>query len=434
MGISIRNVLLFDKRVDLFIEGNKFKKITPTGEGIYYKGNTVIFFDKTNDGEKKLVFRADEVIDGRNKAIVPAFYNLHCHAAMNILRGFCEDLPLFDWLEKIWVKEDSLNGEDIYNGTRLAILEMIKSGTVFFADMYWHHKDVIRAVEQMGIRADVGICFMDKLSKKEREERFGFIEDFSKQNRGRISVCAAPHAVYTCSKELYLQCHDSALKTGGYMQTHLCETEKEVADCKNLTGKTPVKYLYDIGVLDKRTIAAHCVHLRQEDAKLMAKSKTVAVHNPASNMKLSSGFFPVEMMKEEGCTLALGTDGASSNNNLSMIEEMKLACLLAKVSSSKADSLKAEEVFEMATITGAEAYGLNAGKIEEGKLADCILVDLDNERMQPLYNIIYNIVYSADSSCVDTVICDGKIVMRDHYVKDQEEIIAKARKYATREV
>lgn len=423
--ILIKNVWLDGEEKCVIVRNNHIFKIVASQDVSDIKDNTIYI----NKGQEN--YKADTVINGKNKAILPGFYNLHCHAGMNILRGYSEDLPLFDWLQKIWKRESELSAEDIYNGTRLAILEMIKSGTVFFSDMYWHHKTVIRAVEEMGIRCDVGVCFMDRLSRKETEENFDFIKEFSKEKKSRISVSPAPHAIYTCSKELYRQCFELAKATDTYLQTHLAETIQEVEDCKKANnGLTPVEYLDKTGVLYERTIAAHCVHLNEKDATIFAERKSVAVHNPCSNMKLSSGVFPMLLMKSKNCNIALGTDGCSSNNNLSMIEEMKFACLLAKVAFKRADALSAKEIYKMATINGAKAYNINAGEIEEGKLADFILVDLDNERLQPLHNIIYNMVYSADSSCVDTVVCDGKILMQDHKVENEEEIIEKARRYA----
>lgn len=408
MSILIKNVLLDNKRVDIFIENNKFTKI-----------------DKHIDD-----IQTDKTIDGNNKVILPGFYNLHCHAGMNLLRGYCEDLPLFSWLQKIWQKEATLTAEDIYNGTRLAILEMIKSGTVFFADMYWFHKEIVRAVEEMGIRADVGVCFMDRLSEKERDENFEFISDFAKQKHTRITVSPAPHAIYTCSKELYKECYKSAMDNVVFLQTHLAETETEYNDCIKNNNLTPVEYLDSMGVLNDRTIAAHSVYFTEKDAELFASKQSVAVHNPCSNMKLSSGIFNMPMMKQKGVRVALGTDGCSSNNNLSMIEEMKFATLLSKVGYMKADALTAQEIYNIATFEGATAYNINAGKIEEGRLADCILVDLNNERMTPNYNTVFNMVYSADSSCIDTLICDGRVLMENHHVENEEEIIEIAQKYA----
>lgn len=431
--ILIKDVLLDNEKKYIVTTNSYISKIIPANDVIAIENNTLFF--RTNRQENKSAnstISFSLLINGENKAILPAFYNLHCHAGMNILRGYSEDLPLFDWLQKIWAREALLSAQDIYNGTRLAILEMIKSGTVFFADMYWYNEEVVRAVEEMGIRCDVGVCVMDRLGNKAIDEKFDYIREFNKTNNcDRISVSPAPHAIYTCSKELYQRCYDLANECDVRMQTHVSETLQEVEECKQQhNGLSPVEYLNEINVLDNRTIAAHCVHFSEKDAEIFAKQGSIAVHNPCSNMKLSSGAFNMPLMKDKKCNITLGTDGCSSNNNLSMMEEMKFACLLSKITFQKADILTAKEVFKMATVNGAKAYNINAGEIKEGKLADFILVDLNNERLQPLYDIIHNIVYASDSSCIDTVVCNGEIVMQNHKVRNEEEIIEIAKRYA----
>lgn len=428
MRTLIKNVLLENQKVCILIKDNVFEKIFDVKSLVCLIGNKLTY--KADEVfQKEIVL--DKIIDAENKAILPAFYNLHCHAAMTLLRGYAEDMPLFDWLQKIWQREAELKAEDIYHGSRLAIVEMIKSGTVFFADMYWHSEEVIKAVEEMGVRCDVGVTLMDRLSNKEIERDFDFIRQYNKDKHERISVSPAPHAIYTCSEKLYRQAYEIAKETDTFLQTHLAETKKEFDDCQKAhNGLSPLQWLDSIGVMDERTITAHCIYFTEKDAEIFSKRKSVAVHNPCSNMKLASGIFPMPLMKKYGCKVALGTDGTSSNNNLSMIEEMKMACLLGKVGFLNAEVVSAKEVFEMATRKGAEYYNILSGTIEEGKLADCILVNLDNERMQPLYNVIYNMVYSADSSCVDTVICNGKVLMQNHKIENEKEIIEKAKSYA----
>lgn len=412
MNILIKQILFNNTITDVLISENKFQKI-----------------GKIDVSTTKI----DKIIDGKDMAILPAFYNLHSHAAMCLLRGFCEDLPLMPWLQNIWKKEATLTGEDIYDGTRLAILEMIKSGTVFFADMYWFEKDILRACEEMNIRCNIGVTFMDSLGKETIDNKLSLLDDYAKYDNDLITFAPAPHAIYTCSGELYQKCFDNAVKNNLYLQTHLCETTTEVLDCKKAHNNlTPVEYLDALGVLNDRTIAAHLVHITDNDAQILHDRQVTAVHNPCSNMKLSSGAFNMPLAKKYQLNVALGTDGCSSNNNLSMTEEMKFACLLAKLAWESADSLTANEVFSMATINGAKSYGLHAGKIEEGYLADCILVNLANERLVPSWNLIYNMVYSADSSCIDTVICNGKILMEHHRVDNEEEILNKAKKFLSK--
>lgn len=406
MKTLIKNALIDGIEQDLLIEDNVIRK---KAKGI-------------EDGEA-------EIVNAEDKAVIPAFYNMHTHAAMALLRSYSEDKPLFDWLNNIWKREAELTPEDIYNGTRLAILEMIKSGTVFFADMYWHNEAVVRAARSMGIRADVGICLMDSLGKEVIKQKSDFAKSFRKDENSLVSIGIAPHAVYTCSSELYRRSFELAREHGLLFHTHLAETEKEVADCLKQHGKTPVEYLYDLGVLDEQTLVAHCVHLNERDMELLAESKATLVHNPCSNMKLASGVFDSEAVMRKGCRIALGTDGNSSNNNLSMMEEMKFASLLAKIHYMNPTAGKAEEVMRWATQNGARAVGLNAGRIEEGALADILIVKLDNERLVPNNDIISSIVYSADARCIDSVMCDGKFLMRNGVVDKEEEIIATARKY-----
>lgn len=405
--VLIKNAVLDNKNTDLLIVNGVISKIAPCIEDLEAK-----------------------VFDVRQKAVMPAFYNMHTHSSMTLLRSYCEDLPLFDWLNNIWKREAELTAEDIYNGTRLAILEMIKSGTVFFADMYWFHDAIVKAAESMKIRANVGICFMDSLGKDAINANFDYAKSFQKSEGSLVDLGIAPHAIYTCSKELYRQCFEFANENGFLFHTHLAETQTEVEDSLRDNGLRPVEYLESLGVLNDRMLAAHCVHLSDEEFQILSERKTTLVHNPCSNMKLASGVFDSEKAKHYGCNIALGTDGTSSNNNLSMIDEMKFASLLAKVHYMNPQTGKVCDVIDWATINGAKAVGLNAGKIKEGMLADLLLVNLDNERLVPDNDLLSNIVYSADSRCIDSVMCNGEFLMRKGIVENEEEIIETARAYA----
>jgi 5-methylthioadenosine/S-adenosylhomocysteine deaminase len=347
---------------------------------------------------------------------------------MALLRSYSEEKSLQAWLNEIWKKEATLTNEDIFNGSRLAILEMIRSGTIFFADMYWKHSSVIAAVRDMGVRANVGITFMDTLDGKTYGENMEFIRDFANDDE-MISISVAPHAIYSCSESLYEKCYEIAHNKGLNLHTHLCETQKEVADCISKHGISPVELLDKLGVLDKKTIAAHCLHLTPKDADILASRGVNVVHNPCSNMKLASGVFPYLLLKERGINIALGTDGSASNNSLSMLEEMKFASLLAKVSTNDPTSLPAQEVFQWATTHSAAAFGLKAGVIAEGYDADCLLVNMNNVSLVPNNNLIASLVYSADNECINSVICNGKILMQDRIIEKEEEIVAKARKF-----
>jgi len=408
MSILIRNVLLDGKQRNVLIEGNRFKNLDAP------ENATV-----------------DEVIDAGGFAILPAFYNTHSHSPMTLLRGYADDMELFTWLnDHIWPFEAQMKPEDIYAGTRLAILEMIKSGTVFFCDMYWTEWETARAVEEMGVRACVSahvIGFHPRQVQVDTLERARAWKD----RAGRVTMAVAAHAPYTCSAELIRECHGLAKELGMPFVIHLAETKKEFDDCVKDHGLTPVQYLDSLGVLDRNTVAAHVVYVNDEDVRILAERGVVISHNPVSNMKLASGIFRGQALEQAGCRITLGTDGASSNNNLSMIEEMKVASLMAKASSGPLAG-SAETVLRWATRNGAEAFGLDAGQIREGALADAILVDLANERLVPNHNLVSNWVYSADSSCVDTVICDGRVIMRNRKVPGEDQILEEARKSVAR--
>ena len=373
-----------------------------------------------------------EVVDCKGFAIMPAFYNGHCHAAMTLLRGYADDMPLMEWLQEyIWPFEAKMQPRDIEIGTRLAILEMIKSGTVFFSDMYWHREYTMKVVEEMGIRATIGVTFAENIDSPEHiEENIRFLQNHSHESE-RVKIAAMPHAIYTVGEKLFRRCAEAARAEGLILHTHLSETQTEVADCLEANGCTPVELLDHWSVLGGNFVAAHCVHLTDSDMKLLADSGSTAILNPCSNLKLGSGIPQIVNMMEHGVRLGLGTDGASSNNNLDMHEEMKLVSLLAKADGC-AEALPASEALKMATANVARAYGINAGAIAEGCLADALLIDLKNERLAPNHNLTSNWVYSADSSAINSVICNGEFVMRNRHIDGEEEIVREAEACAKR--
>ncbi len=410
MGILIRKVEFNGASTDVLIDGNRFKKV---GENLDAEGA--------------------QVVDGRGKAILPTFVNAHTHASMTLMRSYADDLELHDWLTNyIWPLESKMDEEDIYHGARLACLEMIKSGTTCFNDMYWHFHGVARAVEESGMRAvlsSVFIDFNDPEKAAEQRELTAKLFDESKRYSDRIGFALGPHAIYTVSEESLRWAKGFAEDNSLLIHIHISETEKEVQDCLSLHGVRPVQWLEKIGLLGPNVVVAHAVHVSDEEIGILARQDVKVVHNPVSNMKLCSGSFPFARMKAGGVDISLGTDGCSSNNNLDMLEEMKMATLHAKLVHSDPTVLPAPMGFEMATAGGAHALGVDCGAIEEGKLADCMLVDLSNHRLAPGYQLIDDMVYSADASCIDTVICNGKILMQDGCVDGEEEIVAAARNY-----
>ena len=388
--LLIKNVLLKDRKTDILVADGRFKSLcAPEGT------------------------RADETLDAEGMAILPPFYNTHTHAAMSLLRGYADDMPLQKWLQDyIWPYENKMTAQDIREGSRLAVREMIRTGTVFFSDMYFEIDQTIAVVQEFGIRAAIGVTFVDSHSKSQQADKLDMLRHWVDPSGGLITLTVAPHAIYTVSPDLLVKCADTARSLGLKLHIHLSETRQEVEDCLRAHGTTPVRYLDSLGFLGPDVIAAHVVHVDEEEAAILASRGVTIAHCPCSNMKLASGIFPYKLLHEAGCRITLGTDGDSSNNNLDMREEMKFAALLAKVSSGDPEVLPAAEALEMATRSGAEAFGLDAGVIREGAPADALLVRLDDPRMQPCHNLVSNWVYAAGSSCIDSVICNGNIVMK----------------------
>ncbi len=364
---------------------------------------------------------AETVLDAEGAAILPAFYNTHNHAAMTLLRGYADDMPLQEWLsEYIWPYEDKLTDDDIEKGSRIAVKEMINGGSVFFNDMYFGIERTIKAADESGMRACIGITVMDNHSKAVEEEKRSFVENWKDPSGGRIQLAIAPHSIYTVGKEKLIRSAEWARRYGLKIHIHVSETITEVRDCIKEHGTTPVRYLDSTGLLGPDVIAAHCVHVDEEEWDILAKRGVTVSHCPCSNMKLGSGRFPYEKAIRSGARITLGTDGCSSNNNLDMREEMKFASLLAKaVGEGEGESLDnfgdpsllpAGEVLKWACRNGAEAFGIDGGVIAEGKAADCILADMRSADMSPCHNLISNWVYSASTADIRAVICDGRIL------------------------
>lgn len=411
MSLLIKNVSLNSRKKDIYIEENLIKEIN-----------------------NKIEHEAEFKIDGKNKAAAPSFVNAHTHAAMTLLRGYADDMKVHEWLEtKIWPMEAKLTENDVYWGARLACLEMIKSGTTFFNDMYWEYHGTAKAADDAGIRAAVSAVFIDLFDEEKADEQIKLNKKLFKESKkysDRVTFALGPHAIYTVSEESMAWAKDFADKNNLLLHIHLSETKKEVEDCKHKHNKRPVEYLEDIGFLGDNVIAGHCIWLNDNEIKILKKHDVRIAHNPASNMKLASGAFPYKKMKNAELTIALGTDGCASNNNLDMFEEMKFASLLQKSSSTDSTAMPSNEIFEIATEGGAKAFGLNCGRVEEGKSADLLLIDLKNIHLNPHHNLVSNLVYSAHGDCVDTTICNGKILMENKKVEGEDEILEKAQEAA----
>lgn len=379
----------------------------------------------------------DRIIDAAGKILLPGFINTHTHLSMTLFRGLADDLSLDSWLnDHIWPMEANLNGEYCYIGALLGAVELIKSGTTTFSDMYFYMEDVARAVDEAGIRAVLSYGMIDfgDAEKRENEirENMALFNSCNGMADGRIKVFFGPHSPYTASEELLVKVRQLADEYDMGIHIHVSETQKEINDILEEKGARPFEYLERIGFLGPDVVAAHSVWLSDEEIEIIRKNNVKVSHNPCSNMKLASGIAPVSKLIENDVCVSIGTDGASSNNNLDLIEELKTASLLQKVSTLDPKVLDSDESLAMGTIRGAEALGLDdeIGSIEVGKKADIILIDTDSANMVPDSSTLSsNIIYSANGSNVDTTICNGKILMENRKltVLDEEEIYKKAR-------
>ena len=399
--ILIEGALINNKTQDLLIEKNKIKRI----------GKNLI--EKENLNKKDL-----KIISGKNKVVIQGLINTHTHTPMTLFRGVADDLPLMDWLNNyIWKMEAHLNEEIVYNGTLLGCMEMIKSGTTTFNDMYFYMNGIIKGVQETGIRAYLGYGMIDLFDEEKRQkelkETINTINTIKKLNNPKITPTVSPHAPYTCSMELLKESHNLAEKYDIPLHIHLNETLDEIKTVEELSNKRPFEYLDSFGFFDGvKVISAHNVHLSDKEIEII-KNKNIALsHNPISNLKLASGIAPIPKLMENNVLITLGTDGCGSNNNLNLFEEIKMASLIHKGNTLNPTVVSASQSFEFATKNGAKALGLNAGELVEGALADIVIVDTNKPNLIPKENIYSHLVYSFNG-VVDMVLIDGKIVLND---------------------
>ena len=394
-------------------------------------------------GDKISKISADEpenaqIIDGKGKFATPGLVNAHTHASMTLLRSYSDDKSLMDWLEKdIWPVEAQMTRKDIFFGAALAAIEMIRGGTTAFADMYGPNmEEVAKIVAESGLRGSLSrglISFAD--GDKKLAENVDLYKNFHGAADGRITIMLGPHAIYTCPPEYLRKVANEAAKLGAEIHMHMNETQTEIEDCLNNYGKRPFEVVNDTGLLENGFLAAHCVHLSDSEIEIIKSKKIRVAHNPGSNLKLASGIAPVKKLLDNEIMVALGTDGASSNNNLDVLEEIRLAALLAKVESMNPSAVPANQALKMATEFGAEALGLRkVGKLEVGYKADIVLWDMRGVEWQPSYNPASLLVYSANSASADTVIVDGKVLMQNRELKtlDEEKILSEFTACASR--
>lgn len=414
--ILLKNALLDDKRVNIYVNDGMIASITPSVPG-----------------EPLTVDAATEVVDCSTKAVLPSFINMHTHAAMSMMRGVGEDISFHEWLARIWRIESGLTPEYVYYATKLACLEMIKTGTATFNDQYWFMPQARLAAVEMGIRPVLSYVLCDRMdpeqSRIQIRECIRHYEDsllWPEKTQFAISV----HAVYSVCEDTIVWAARFASEHGLKLHIHLSETQKEVNDCKAAhNGMSPVEYLESLGFLSQDVIAAHALWLSEKDVEILGRRRVNCVHNINSNLKLTSGYrFKYNELRDAGANVCIGTDGCGSSNNLDMLEAMKTAAIVQKAWRGDPTAMPLDELFAAGTSNGAKALGINTGVVKVGNKADLMLVDIDNWHFVSNAPTLANFVYSAHSDCIDSLMCDGRWIMRNRIVKGEREILADARK------
>ncbi len=382
-------------------------------------------------------FEAEETCGGEHLVAMPGLVNTHTHAAMTLCRGYADDMALEPWLqEKIWPFERNLTADHVYHGTMLAIAEMLLGGTTTFCDMYFHERQGVRAALDSGMRMAPGAVLLGFLPGADAkiEAARAFVTELKGAGEGRIHPFLAPHSLYTCNTDQWQKIIAVARETGARISTHISETLRENADVTRDWGQSPVQTLHKIGALDAPLLAAHCVHTDERDREIMAATPFFVAHNPQSNLKLASGIAPVADYLRHGITVGLAPDGTASNNNLDLWEEMRLAATLHKAATADPTAISARQALQMATIEGAKCLGLESeiGSLERGKRADICLLDFDAPHLTPRHNVVSNLVYAAGAGDVDSVLVDGRWMLKNRQLQtlDLQRICALARESA----
>ena len=413
--ILLKNIAVKNVVSDLLIEGQHISRIVPAGEIVDVPAGA-------------------EVVECSGKVAMPGFINMHTHAGMAMMRGIGEDIAFHEWLDRIWEVEKNIDEEYVYHATRVACLEMVKTGTVTFNDQYWYSGMAYKAAMELGIRPVLSYVICDRndpeAAEAQKEECLEYFERAKAWSDKAIFVISV-HAIYSVAESMILWSKQFARDNGLLLHIHISETEKEVEDCKALHGgMSPVEYLDSLGVLDSNVIAAHTLWLSDKDVEILGKRGVTCVHNVNSNLKLTSGYkFKYNELRDAGANVCIGTDGCGSSNNLDMLEAIKTSAIVQKAWRVDSSAMPINELIDMATVNAASVLKLNTGRLEEGALADIILVDTDNYHFMSPAPFEANFIYSAHSDCVDSVICDGKFVMRNRVVPGEKEILAEAKKY-----
>ena len=411
--ILLKEIMVNGKESDLLIEGDRISRIAEAGT---------------------VNAAGAEVVCCKDKVAVPGFINMHTHAGMSLMRGIGEDIAFHEWLAKIWEAEKNLDEDYVYHATKVACLEMIKTGTTTFNDQYWYMPMACKAASEMGIRAFLSYVICDRNDPEESERQKVQCEQMYQESRSWSSLATlviSIHAIYSVSEPMILWATEFARQRGLKLHVHLSETQKEVEDCMaQHGGMSPVEYLESLGVLGPDVIAAHTLWLSDKDVEILGKHDVTCVHNVNSNLKLTSGYrFRYNELRDAGANVCIGTDGCGSSNNLDMLEAMKTSAIVQKAWREDPTAMPIGELIAMATSNPAKALGIEAGKLEEGALADIAIVDTGSYHFMSAAPFEANLIYSAHSDCVDSVICNGKFVMKNRVVEGEKDILSKARKY-----
>ena len=416
--ILLKNILSEGVASDILIDGNLIANVSKSGN-------------------QTLVPEETEVVDCTGKAAFPAFINMHTHAGMALMKGIGEDMAFHEWLDKIWQVEEHIDDEYVYCATKAAWLEMIKTGTVTFNDQYWHMPMAYKAAMELGMRPALSYVVLDKNDPEESQRQKAQCQQMYEMTKAwdpKAQLLISIHAIYSVREPMMLWAVDFARERGLKIHIHISETRKEEEDCmREHDGMSPVEYLDSLGVLGPDVIAAHTLWLSDNDVRILGERGVTCVHNINSNLKLASGYrFRYNELKEAGANVCIGTDGCGSSNNLDLLEAMKTAAIVQKAWRDDPTAMPLEDLAAMAGVNAAKALGINAGRIEEGALADLLVIDVTGYQFLSPAGFLANLIYSAHSDCVDSVICDGKFIMRDRIVPGEEQILSDARKAMTR--
>ena len=409
--ILLKGITVDGQIVDVAIGGGTIEKIVPSGESC---------------------LEANEIVDCAGKVAVPGFVNMHTHAGMSMMKGIGEDIAFHEWIDKIWQVETKLDEELVYQSTRLACLEMIKTGTTTFNDHYWYMSQGYKAAAEMGLRGVHAYVVLDRNDPEESERQKIQCQEtyeIAKAWGDTSTFTIAIHAIYSVREEMMVWAAEFARERGLKIHIHLSETRKEVEDCMaQHSGMSPVEYLDSLGLLGPDVTAAHTLWLSQKDIEILGKRGVTCVHNVNSNLKLASGYrFLYNELKAAGANICLGTDGCASSNNLDMLETMKTSAMIQKAWRNDPSAMPLEDILAMATENAGKAFGLNIGKVEEGAEADLLVIDTDNYSFLSPGSFLANLIYSAHSDCIDSVICQGRFVMKNRVVPGEKEILSQAR-------